>query len=508
MAAEKTTGTEAPTVDSYERPSKNETDFGTENDTLDSSALVLAASSYEYTEAEANAVRWKIDWRLMPVLLITGMLSAIDKIIISNAALYGLTTDLGLSSQQYSWVGSIVSFGNLVSEWPAAYLVQRYPLSKVMSIMVLLWGIFACLTATANNFSSIMALRFLLGFAEGPVFPGCEVYVVMFYKGKEQPLRIAIYLASIATLFIGPLSYGIGRSTGVDIATWKLLYITVGGVTWLWGIALFWLLPDNPATWKYLTDREKYIALDRVRENNTGVENKNVKWHQVLEAFIDPKSWVLFVGQIMVCTFLGGLTNFAALIVNNLGFSPLRTVLLGMPTGCIQFLSSVVLSYIGTIWPNTRCLFASLACLIPLASTALIWKIPAENKFGRLGVYYVTYLFWGSYTLSASLPAINTSGHSKKVTTYAMTFVGYITGLIIGPQYFSKNFTQGYIALMCSAAAASVLFLLYALICIWQNKQKDKMVAAGRFDNSYDYNLSMNLLDLTDKEKRDFRYQY
>src|ERR1700684_652904 len=89
MALEKATITEAPTVDSYEPTSKLEKEFGEEHDALDSSAQVLATSSYDYTEAEAKAVRWKIDWRLMPVLLITGMLSAIDKIIISNAALYG-----------------------------------------------------------------------------------------------------------------------------------------------------------------------------------------------------------------------------------------------------------------------------------------------------------------------------------------------------------------------------------------------------------------------------------
>ena len=507
MSAEKVAAAEAPAAEPDDRTNRIEKEFGEEQDALDLSAQVLATSSYQYTEAEANAVRWKIDWRLMPVLLITGMLSAIDKIIISNAALYGLKEDLHLSSHQYSWIGSIVSLGNLVSEWPAAYLVQRYPLSKVMSIMVFFWSIFACLTAAANNFSSLMALRFLLGFAEGPIFPACEVYVVMFYKGKEQPLRIAIYLASIATLFIGPLSYGIGRSTGSDIATWKLLYITVGGITLFWSIALFWLLPDNPATWKYLTEREKYIALDRVRANHTGVENKHVKWSQVREAFLDLKAWVLLAGQIMVCTYLGGLTNFAALIVNNLGFSPLETVLLGMPTGCIQFLSSIVLSYVGTIWPNTRCLVASVACLIPLVGTALIWKLPTDDKYGRLAVYYIIYLFWGSYTLSASLPAINTSGHSKKVTTYAMTFVGYTTGLIIGPQYFSDSFTQGYIALMASAAVACVMFLLYALICVWENKQKDKAVAAGQFDDVH-YNLSSDLLDLTDRQKRDFRYQY
>ena len=495
--------TEVPPANKYEATDEIEKKLGEEHSALDLSAHVLATQAYEYTEAEATALRWKIDRHLMPVLFFTGMMSAVDKIIISNAALYGLKTDLHLSTQQYSWVGSIVSFGILVAEWPGAYCVQRFPVSKVVAIIVVFWGVFACLTAVAKDFSTLMALRFLLGLFEGPIFPACQVYVVMMYKGKEQPLRISIYLASLATLFIGPLSYGIGRSTGVSIATWKLLYITVGGITFLWGIWLFWLLPDNPATWKVLSERERYIALDRVRQNHTGVENKQIKWRQVREAFLDPKSWVLLCGQVMICTFLGGLTNFAALIVNNLGFTPLQTVLLGMPTGVIQTLSSIILSYVGTIWPNTRCIFISLTCLIPLVGTALIWQLPAENKFGRLAVYYVIYLFWGAYTLSASLPAINTSGHSKKVTTYAMSFVAYTTGLIIGPQYFSKGFTQGYVALMCSAALACILFLCYALICIYENKRKDRAVAQGKFDHIH-YNLSLDLLDLSEKEKKDF----
>ncbi len=106
MSTGKVNTSDAAVVDSYEPTGKIEKEFGEANDALDSSAQVLATSSYDYTDAEANALRWKIDWLLMPVLLITGMLSAIDKIIISNAALYGLTADLHLTSQQYSWVGS------------------------------------------------------------------------------------------------------------------------------------------------------------------------------------------------------------------------------------------------------------------------------------------------------------------------------------------------------------------------------------------------------------------
>ncbi|KAF2097710.1 MFS general substrate transporter [Rhizodiscina lignyota] len=491
-------------IDPSEPPEKT---LAQDQAALDLSATVLTTTAYEYSEKDATRVRWKIDTHLMPVLFFTGMMSAVDKIIISNAALYGLKADLHLTGSQYSWVGSIISFGILAAEWPGAYIVQRYRLSRVVATIVVMWGVMACLTAVAKDFSSLMALRFLLGLFEGPIFPACQVYVVMMYKADEQPLRIAIYLASLATLFIGPLSYGIGRSTGASIATWKLLYITVGGVTFLWGIALFFLLPDNPATWRILSDRERYIAIDRVRVNRTGIENKKVKWYQVREAFLDPKSWVLLCGQVLICTFLGGLTTFAALIVNNLGFSPLQTVLLGMPTGVIQTASSIIVSYVGTIWPNTRCIFISATCLIPLVGTALIWKLPEDAKFARLGVYYVIYLFWGAYTLSASLPAVNTSGHSKKVTLYAMTFVAYTTGLIIGPQYFSKSFNNGYVALMSSAAIASLLFLCYALICVWENRRKDKAVAAGKFDNM-NHGVDEDLLDLSETEKRDFRYQF
>ena len=58
---------------------------------LDLSAHILANTTYEYTESESRAVRRKIDLHLMPVLFFTGMISAVDKIIVSNAALYGMT---------------------------------------------------------------------------------------------------------------------------------------------------------------------------------------------------------------------------------------------------------------------------------------------------------------------------------------------------------------------------------------------------------------------------------
>ena len=76
-----------------------------------------------------------------------------------------------------------------------------------------------------------------------------------------------------------------------------------------------------------------------------------------------------------------------------------------------------------------------------------------------------------------------------------------------------------YLPALASSAASSIgtvigpyssvrrisLATSYALICIWQNKANEKAIAAGRFALSA-HVLSEGLLDITDREKQDFRY--
>lgn len=89
--------------------------------------LALHEQEYgSYTKKEDTRVRWKIDLRLVPMLFLTQTLLAVDvcvaglenvsshhqlatnlygyqKILISNAALYGMIQDTHLKGQQYSW---------------------------------------------------------------------------------------------------------------------------------------------------------------------------------------------------------------------------------------------------------------------------------------------------------------------------------------------------------------------------------------------------------------------
>ena len=51
----------------------------------------------------------------------------------------------------------------------------------------------------SHNYSTVTAIRFLLGVFEAGLFPGLVYYLTFWYRAEERSLRVAIIFAS-ATL--------------------------------------------------------------------------------------------------------------------------------------------------------------------------------------------------------------------------------------------------------------------------------------------------------------------
>lgn len=49
---------------------------------------------------------------------------------------FGLITDLNMTSHQYSWCSSIFYVGQLVAEYPFIYLMSRLHLTKFVGVTV------------------------------------------------------------------------------------------------------------------------------------------------------------------------------------------------------------------------------------------------------------------------------------------------------------------------------------------------------------------------------------
>lgn len=89
------------------------------------------------------------------------------------------------------------------------------------------------------------------------------------------------------------IAYGIGHIT-TGIPTWKWFFIIFGIIGLFWASILMLYMPDTPLDAKFLSERERTIAVERVRENRTGIANRDFKKDQFIEALTDFKVWFGF----------------------------------------------------------------------------------------------------------------------------------------------------------------------------------------------------------------------
>jgi MFS family permease len=205
---------------------------------------------------------------------------------------------------------------------PGVYLAQRFPVGKYVAVVMFLWGGITICTAAVTTYQGLLAQRFFLGVAEAGIAPAFSLITAMWYKRQEQPLRYAIWYSSVGmgALLGSLLLYAMGQIRG-PLPSWHYQFMIIGGVTSVWGIALWFLLPDSPLTAYFLSRENKIVAIERMRWEQSGIENKTVKMEQIKEAFSDPKTW-FYVLVTFLCNFTNGpVTGFGSIIVQSFGVS-------------------------------------------------------------------------------------------------------------------------------------------------------------------------------------------
>lgn len=126
-----------------------------------------------------------------------------------------------------------------------------------------------------------------------------------WYTKSEQAPRFSIWYCGLGAgqILGGIISYGFQHVHNPSFAGWKMMFVVVGLVTSLIGVATFFIMPDTPMEAKFLTDGEKTALLNHVAVNQTGIENHTFKWSQLKEVFLDIQVWLMFILTVLVrCT--------------------------------------------------------------------------------------------------------------------------------------------------------------------------------------------------------------
>lgn len=68
-----------------------------------------------------------------------------------------------------------------------------------------------------------------------------------------------------------------------------------GLLTVAYSAIVLWLIPDSPMEAKFLSDREKVIATERLRANQMGIAARKWRWDHVKETALDVKTYLWFI---------------------------------------------------------------------------------------------------------------------------------------------------------------------------------------------------------------------
>ncbi|RKK69402.1 hypothetical protein BFJ69_g12749 [Fusarium oxysporum] len=466
-------------------------------------------AAFVFTAKEGKAVKRKIDFILLPMLCACYIFSFLDKTLLNYASIFGIKEALGLEGSDYSWLGSIFYIGYMIGSMVWAKLVQRWPghAGKFIAGAVCAWSIIVLLTVKCTNFAGIATIRFFLGLCESIIGPVFVIITSNWWTRPEQAFRTAFWLSGtpIGNFFGGILSYALGLIHG-SIATWKIFFLFFGSLSLAFSFVLMYLMPDNQSNARWLDERQKTIAIERVRENQTVTKDSEWKWHQFWEALRDPQTVFFFVtamGNTMPSTFA---SQFSSQIVKGFGFTAIQTTLISTcPAAVIQLLTFLVFSYIASKHNNIRLYLSILVSIPPLIGASLLHTLPKTNTAGRLAGYFLTYTHSMSFTLSAGLMASNYAGNTKKSTASGIIFAGWAAGLIAGPQFFLEREAPTYnLAFKMLMGCYALMVVLPILQLIWykyENARRDKLC-----DESV-ANARPEFTDETDFEKwRTFRY--
>ncbi|KAI8289017.1 Major facilitator superfamily transporter [Colletotrichum sp. SAR11_57] len=168
-------------------------------------------------ERKKKAVR-KVDFRLVPMLVLLYLMAYLDKTNIGNAKIEGLLDSLHMTGVDYNIALSVFFIPFVLAEVPSNMVLHMFKRpSLYIGGIVTCWGVVMTCNGVVQNFGGLVAVRIFLGLFEAGFLPGAILIISKWYLPNETQTRIAILYTSAASggAFSGLLAFAIAKMDGV-----------------------------------------------------------------------------------------------------------------------------------------------------------------------------------------------------------------------------------------------------------------------------------------------------
>lgn len=291
----------------------------------------VAGLDLEFTGSEERRMRWKIDLVIIPIFLITQAFQHMCRTTLNYVNLFGYQEGLELHGNQFSYLSAMVYVGYFFGQYPCGWLIGRFPAQKVLSCGIVGTGLLTIVMTQCRDYSSALAVRFFAGVFMSSIMPGQTLMTGFWFTRREIPLRQCVWFTSVGWggIMGSYVSMGVSKLPGnMNAERWQLIFYIMGGAACLWAFVVLSFLPDNPSTAKFLSPRERIIAVSRVAANESGIKNKHLDKKQALLAFYDPKAILVSIAIFAGAFPHGVVTSFSTVIIRDMGFTTTTTTAL------------------------------------------------------------------------------------------------------------------------------------------------------------------------------------
>lgn len=291
----------------------------------------------------------RIRYVILLLLFLVTTLNYADRAILSIVG-SSMQKELGITPVQMGLLFSAFAWAYVLGQIPGEWLLDRYGTKRVYAWSIFLWSAFTILQATVGWYSVSVAivvmfvLRFMVGLAESPSFPGNSRLAAAWFPSAERGTAAGIFTSAqyFATVLFAPIMGWIVYTFG-----WHYVFVVMGGLgvimtgVWLKTVYSPKQHPRiNEAELRHIADGGGLIDMDQV-----GVKNDAPKpsWTSFKQLLTNRMMLGVFIGQYCINTLsYFFLTWFPVYLVQERGMSILKAGFIASIPAVCGFLGGVL----------------------------------------------------------------------------------------------------------------------------------------------------------------------
>lgn len=222
--------------------------------------------------------------RIIPPLILIYVISYMDRMNISYAIAGGMNEALGISMTLSGLAAGIFFIGYMFLQIPGGSMAEHGSAKKFILGTIIAWGGLSIITAFVHNEWQLLTIRFLLGVAEGGLWPAILVILSNWFPKKELGRANALFMSSMAisAVITSPLAGWL-----ISVYSWRGMFL-VEGVLSL-AMIFFWLplISDRPQEAKWISSAEKEFLVNTINKEKEDIPGKtNVSFKELLPILI------------------------------------------------------------------------------------------------------------------------------------------------------------------------------------------------------------------------------